>query len=446
MLPLVAVATSVIPELIKLIAGDKAGSVANDVAKAVSTVTGTSDPIAAQRKLNEDPATEAALRVKLAEIALEASRTQNEEEVQKRKDEMQAQDQRRKSDLAELQARIDDEANRRKSQLDALQAQLRADIENTANARSFQLDLAKSGSPMQWAPSIISVIVIVFFAAILGLLIAWPAEQGKPNELINIAVGALVAAFSTVISYWLGSSQGSRDKDITNRALQASQTALTTRQLDAADRRTKEIIEVSRNPPPPSASTLPAPSERKVQVDNFDACLRLVLGAEGGYVDDPDDSGGATKFGITLATLQTWRHRQGLTEPVTAQTVQALTRDEACEIYRTNYWNVLRCSELPRGVDLVVFDFGVNAGTGRSAQTLQKVVGVEQDGSIGPITLHAVSGLDPVKIIHEFSARRLALYATFPGFAEFGKGWTNRTIAMEQAALRMAEAPAAQAA
>jgi lysozyme family protein len=436
MLPLVAIATSVIPDLIKLIAGDKAGAVAKDVATAVSTVTGTNDPAAAQKKLNDDPAAEAALRIKLAEIALQAAKIQNEEEDRKRKDQIQAEDQQRKNDLAELQARFQQESQRRKDEFDQLQAQLKAEIENTANARNFGLDLARANSPLQWAPAIVSVFVIAFFAWILSLLLEPGRAKGAYDDLLNIAVGALVAGFSTVISYWLGSSQGSRDKDRANREMQATQAKLNSDQINAAEKRTTEAYAKTQIQPGRSTSlaTVPAP-----QVDNFDECLRLVLGAEGGYVDDPDDSGGPTKFGITLATLQDWRRHKGSNLPVTAQDVQQMTREEACEIYRSNYWNPLRCSDLPKGVDLVVFDFGVNAGPRRSAEVLQKVVGVEQDGSVGPITLHAVGAISPIKIIHEFSARRLELYASFPGFAKFGKGWTNRTMAMEQAALKMAE-------
>lgn len=71
MLPLVGIATAIIPDLIRIIAGDKAGKVATSVADAVATATGTDDPRAAQRMIEEDPAIAAALRIKLAEIAVD---------------------------------------------------------------------------------------------------------------------------------------------------------------------------------------------------------------------------------------------------------------------------------------------------------------------------------------------------------------------------------------
>ena len=112
---------------------------------------------------------------------------------------------------------------------------------------------------------------------------------------------------------------------------------------------------------------------------NFNPCLTFVLWAEGGYVDDPLDPGGATNLGITLGVLREWRHTA-----VTKSDVQNLTREEAGAIYRARYWNAIRGDELPAGVDLMVFDACVNLGPGRSARMLQAAVGVAQDGAIGP--------------------------------------------------------------
>jgi Glycosyl hydrolase 108 len=97
--------------------------------------------------------------------------------------------------------------------------------------------------------------------------------------------------------------------------------------------------------------------------DRFDACLTFTLRAEGGFVDDPADPGGATNMGITLATYRDCSNDQDLG----AVQVEDMTRRTARAIYRTLYWNPLRADALPDGVDLSVFDMGVNAGMG--AQT-----------------------------------------------------------------------------
>src|SRR5215475_12529181 len=92
--------------------------------------------------------------------------------------------------------------------------------------------------------------------------------------------------------------------------------------------------------------------------DDFDTCLAFTLKEEGGYSDDPADPGGATNMGITLATYRQWSDNPNL-GPLQ---VQDMSERTARAIYRSLYWNPLRADALPAGVDLSVFDMGVNAG------------------------------------------------------------------------------------
>ena len=175
----------------------------------------------------------------------------------------------------------------------------------------------------------------------------------------------------------------------------------------------------------PFVSTPSAPSPAPIRSgpvpgvpSRFELCLDEVLLKEGGFVNDPRDPGGATNMGITLRTLAAWRHAD-----VTAEEVEKLGHDEACDIYRANYWNVMRCDDLPRGVDLFVFDFGVNAGPATSVKLLQKVAGAESDGSIGPLTLRAVASSDSRTLIEALTTARLDHYRNLAGYPTFGKGW-----------------------
>ena len=165
---------------------------------------------------------------------------------------------------------------------------------------------------------------------------------------------------------------------------------------------------------------------------NWDACLAFVLAAEGGYVDDPMDPGGATNLGITLQVLSTWRHTA-----VTKADVQNLGRDEAGAIYRANYWNADRCSDLPAGVDLMVFDAAVNMGIGRSAKFLQSAIGVTADGSIGPQTLAATAAQPAADLVNVLADARLQFYQGLPTFDHFGHGWTARVNNVKAQALQM---------
>ena len=409
MFPLVAIAASLLPDLIELIAGDKAGSVATDVASAVQKITGTSDPVAAKQKLDTDPTAAANLQIQLAQIALAASKVQSD-----------AQNQQQQATLNELK-------------------QLLADVQS---ARTTEVDLAKDQSPIAWIPPAVSLLVMVGFYVLLWILIRDSVGANgdlSKNQLINICIGALVAAFSTVVNFWLGSSKGSEDKDKaqvqqtteiirqqaqqTNAAQNTAASALQTAAASAAAAGvSKSVPGASSAPPKTDAST------------NFSQCLHVVLREEGGYTNDPNDPGGATNFGITIADLREWRGHD-----VTPDDVKNMTKAEALEIYRAKYWNPMQCGDLPDGIDLEVFDFGVNAGIRTSVKMLQLVIGVTQDGSVGPITLNAAKAANTCTVIQTFSQHRLDYYRSLASeWPHFGAGWTNRTNSVEQAALNMA--------
>ena len=118
-----------------------------------------------------------------------------------------------------------------------------------------------------------------------------------------------------------------------------------------------------------------------------------IVAREGGYVNDPDDPGGATKYGVTLATLR----RLGIDRTgdgrIDARDVQALTRAEAEAIFVEHYFRRPRLAELPVAVQPSVFDMHVNAGA-NAVKILQRLISrmgfaVQDDGVIGPQTLRA---------------------------------------------------------
>lgn len=174
---------------------------------------------------------------------------------------------------------------------------------------------------------------------------------------------------------------------------------------------------------------------------NFNACMAHVFMSEGGYVDHPNDPGGATNMGITIKTLAAYRAK-----PVTKADVRALTKAEASEIYRQNYWNAISGDYLPCGLDLVAFDAAVNSGPERGAKWLQQAVGVPQDGRIGPRTIAAAnSTYVPAAIARNIAIRRSFMKSIRDRKTKkllwdtFGNGWSNRLIALEKAATEMAK-------
>jgi lysozyme family protein len=168
---------------------------------------------------------------------------------------------------------------------------------------------------------------------------------------------------------------------------------------------------------------------------NFQACLDFVLSQEGGWSDDPNDPGGATNQGITLATYRTFTNNPD----ASADDLEEMSDAMRDDIYRTMYWTPICGDDLPAGIDLAVFDFGVNAGPGRAAKELQLVVGVEQDGVIGPLTLAAARGTDLRQTITLLCGNRIVYYEAL-NKPEFLDGWTARADACEAAALAMVTA------
>jgi lysozyme family protein len=166
---------------------------------------------------------------------------------------------------------------------------------------------------------------------------------------------------------------------------------------------------------------------------SYDRALSLVLKHEGGYVDHPDDPGGPTNLGITIGTLSAVLGRSA-----TRADVKALTPAKVAPIYRARYWDAVRGDDLPPGLDYAVFDYAINSGPARAAIALQRLVGVADDGKIGPITLAAVAGKDRKDLINRLCDARLAFLRDLSTWRTFGNGWTSRVQTVRNNALAMA--------
>ena len=165
------------------------------------------------------------------------------------------------------------------------------------------------------------------------------------------------------------------------------------------------------------------------------ACLAQTLSYEGGFVDDPRDAGGATIFGITLATLRTVRRntRLGVAQ------LRALTRAQAETIYSNSYYLPVRADQLPAGIDLMTGDMAVNAGCETAGVILQEALGVEADGAIGPVTVAAAGAADAATVIAAMAAGQAMFYRGRAAYPVFGKGWLTRVASRRTVALAMVE-------
>ena len=162
--------------------------------------------------------------------------------------------------------------------------------------------------------------------------------------------------------------------------------------------------------------------------------LTLMFGHEGGYSNAKSDRGNffkgklvGTKYGVTGTTLAAHR---GWSD-ITADDVRKLTLTEAELIYRKSYWVQSGGDLLPAGLDYAAFDFGVNSGPARAVKSLQKVLGIAQDGVVGGQTVAAVKaypGGVPA-LIRAYCDERMRFLRSLggkQGFSANGRGWTIR--------------------
>lgn len=151
----------------------------------------------------------------------------------------------------------------------------------------------------------------------------------------------------------------------------------------------------------------------------FERAIDVVLAEEGGYVNDPRDPGGETKFGISK--------RQYPDIDIAALSVSA-----AKDIYRRDYWDVCKCDDLPWPMCLFVFDSAVNQGVGAAVRMLQRAINVPQDGILGLRTMAAAAKARPWHVAR-FMAFRAMRYQSTRNFDRFGEGWLIRLfrVAME---------------
>lgn len=157
---------------------------------------------------------------------------------------------------------------------------------------------------------------------------------------------------------------------------------------------------------------------------SFDRAIKFVLDREGGLVNDPNDPGGITKYGISKRAYP-------------SLDIASLTREDAIAIYRRDYWSACKCDQLPPAVACVVFDAAVNQGTHAATIALQNALGIKADGVIGQQTLAQAKALDGKELVGELIARRMVAYGSIANFSRYGLGWSRRLAACHQLALEV---------
>ncbi len=168
----------------------------------------------------------------------------------------------------------------------------------------------------------------------------------------------------------------------------------------------------------------------------YEEALRRLLLHEGGYTNHPADPGGPTNFGITLAD-----YRRYVKPDATADDVRAMKVEEAKAIYRSRYWDAMRCDELPAGVDYCIFDYAANSGTGRAPKVLQRLLGAPVTGEIDDATVRFSRVHDARTLVAAICDERLRFLQGLKTWPVFGKGWGRSVAEVRAAALAMVAGP-----
>ena len=156
----------------------------------------------------------------------------------------------------------------------------------------------------------------------------------------------------------------------------------------------------------------------------FDEAFNQLLIHEGGFSDAKADPGGPTKFGVTEAVARNFGY---------AGDMRDLTLNMASDIAHHQYWEPVRADELPEAIRYAVFDAAYHSGVTQSVRWLQRAVGADADGIIGPDTLARIKVIKPEVLKSKLLAQRLKFLTDLPTWNTFGKGWARRVSSLMEA-------------
>ena len=164
----------------------------------------------------------------------------------------------------------------------------------------------------------------------------------------------------------------------------------------------------------------------------FQQAFAIVVGHEGGYVNNAADPGGETKYGISKRAYPT-------------VDIANLTLEQAEALYKRDYWDKLFLDTADPALALIAFDAAVNNGVGAATKWLQSALSVTADGIFGPqsqAALVACTGAKAQATLTELHAQRINMMAGLATWPTFGLGWSRRLAMLPFQAAQMGSATA----
>jgi hypothetical protein len=164
----------------------------------------------------------------------------------------------------------------------------------------------------------------------------------------------------------------------------------------------------------------------KIQKGNFNKAIDKMLNLEGGKTYEKSDRGGKTNFGITQRTFNTWR--DSINKP--RGDVFTISQEEAKEIYKKNYWDLIKGSQLPHDIAQAILSMALTDGPQDAIKHTQKILGIPPTGVMGPITMKSIWSAakqkGTKKLTNYIVDKQIQRYQSDEQAKTYGRGWTNR--------------------
>ena len=167
-------------------------------------------------------------------------------------------------------------------------------------------------------------------------------------------------------------------------------------------------------------------NKQRMEKGDFGATMDLMLNLEGKKTDDPRDRGGRTNFGVTQGTYNRWRDSKKLPR----QDVFKITKDEAMQLYKKNFWGIIGGDKLPQKTAMALMSFALTDGPEDSVRLVQRMLKIPATGYMGPATLEKINKL--VKkygdegFANKVLNRQIIRYKNDEQADIYGRGWVNR--------------------
>ena len=170
---------------------------------------------------------------------------------------------------------------------------------------------------------------------------------------------------------------------------------------------------------------------------DFVACFPVTMRLEGWhqFSNNPHDPGGKTYNGITQRVWDIWCRDNNIPQ----SDVRKMSDGNCQQIYRVQYWNAVHGDSLPKGLDLCLWDEGVNAGPVQAIKLLQQALGQKVDGHFGLVTSDALKRVNDMHaLILKYNTLRLGVLHRLKTWTYFKKGWSARVATISNKAIKMA--------